>query len=446
VVVRAAVLLLVAVLVAAPWQRPAEPEAPALHADGLVLGEGGAPLPVAAGSGLRRLAGAPATDPALPGAAAPAAALARGRAWLAAGGVPGAGGPHEDMARTALLDLDLLVLPGGAAVAGWSPRWRYAWPRDASHVAAALAVTGRHERALEVLEHLQAVQARDGTFAARYRPDRSGAVPDDRGVQLDGTGWVLWATWVWAATAPPGERAAGLARLRPLVVRSAGAAVGALDPATGLPPVSPDYWETPVAVPTLGTAAPWQAGLRAAVPLLRDLGERRLADAAADGARRLAAGVRERFGAVGYARRLTGGPRDTAVAWLLPPYAPARDDDVVAAWQSAAAEMARSNGGLAPGGSWRQDGIAWTPETAAFALTAAATGRRAEAEARLAWLDAHRTPLGSLPEKVGPDGRPASVAPLAWTGALVLLALAELDGAGAPVPPVPPAPPVPPVP
>ena len=39
----------------------------------------------------------------------------------------------------------------------------------------------------------------------------------------------------------------------------------------------------------------------------------------------------------------------------------------------------------------------------------------------LDWLDRHRTPAGSFPEKVLADGRPASVAPLAWTAAAVLL-------------------------
>ena len=45
----------------------------------------------------------------------------------------------------------------------------------------------------------------------------------------------------------------------------------------------------------------------------------------------------------------------------------------------------------------------------------------------LAWLDAHRTVHGSLPEKVTRTGRPAGPAPLTWTSALVLLTLTELD-------------------
>jgi len=57
----------------------------------------------------------------------------------------------------------------------------------------------------------------------------------------------------------------------------------------------------------------------------------------------------------------------------------------------------------------------------------AARSDPAAARRSLAWLDAHRTRSGALPEKVAPDGSPAAVAPLAWTGALVLLTLAELS-------------------
>lgn len=44
----------------------------------------------------------------------------------------------------------------------------------------------------------------------------------------------------------------------------------------------------------------------------------------------------------------------------------------------------------------------------------------------LGWLATHRTGAGSLPEKVLFDGRPAAVAPLAWTAANVLLAIDAL--------------------
>ena len=40
----------------------------------------------------------------------------------------------------------------------------------------------------------------------------------------------------------------------------------------------------------------------------------------------------------------------------------------------------------------------------------------------LSWLGAHRTDAGSFSEKVLHDGRPAAVAPLAWTASLVAIA------------------------
>jgi hypothetical protein len=98
------------------------------------------------------------------------------------------------------------------------------------------------------------------------------------------------------------------------------------------------------------------------------------------------------------------------------------------AWTAAQSELRRPAGGLAPGAGWRADGISWTPETALFALTAAHLGRGDVAAHWLDWLDAHRTDAGALPEKVLADGSPASVAPLAWTAALVVLTVAELDG------------------
>ena len=84
--------------------------------------------------------------------------------------------------------------------------------------------------------------------------------------------------------------------------------------------------------------------------------------------------------------------------------------------------MTRPAGGLAPGGSWRRDGVSWTNVTASYAMTAAALGDHDTARHWLDWLAAHRTANGSLPEKVLADGSPASVAPLAWTAAAVIIA------------------------
>ena len=133
--------------------------------------------------------------------------------------------------------------------------------------------------------------------------------------------------------------------------------------------------------------------------------------------------VHRAFGPDGYPRRL-GGREDSVdlgAAFLLPPYAPTAHPDVVAAWQHGSAVPIRPAGGLAPGGSWRRDGVSWTNVVASYAMTAAAIGDRDTAVGWLTWLAAHRTANGSLPEKVLADGTPASVAPLAWTAAAVII-------------------------
>ncbi len=343
---------------------------------------------------------------------------------------------YADLRADALRDLDLMVLDGGArdgaVLAGMRPLWHYTWARDASWVAAALSVAGRPDDGLRVLasvhraEQIRAAKGLPG-WQPRYLPDGSGRTPDDRGTQLDGPGWALWATSVWAASVDPADRRVGLETLRPLIIAAARAARDSIDPRTGLPRPSMDYWEVQTSVTTLGLAAPVLAGLRASSPLLDDLGLARDAAASRTAAASLDAAIERTFGARGYPRKVTGGARDAAVAWLTPPFAPARAKSLRAR-DAAFAESARPVGGVAPGASWRDDGVAWTPETAVFALSFAASGERRRAEAVLDWLEAHRTRMGSLPEKVDPDGNPASVAPLSWTAAAVLLTLAELDG------------------
>jgi GH15 family glucan-1,4-alpha-glucosidase len=151
------------------------------------------------------------------------------------------------------------------------------------------------------------------------------------------------------------------------------------------------------------------------------------AEADAVAADRLAATVRARFGP-GYPRRPGGARRDAAITFLLPPFVEGTPDPaLLGAWRAVQLEARRPAGGLAPGAGWKEDGVSWTPETALFALTAAATGDRPTARRWLTWLAAHRTTEGALPEKVLADGTPAAVAPLAWTAASVVLTAATLD-------------------
>jgi glucoamylase len=361
-----------------------------------------------------------------PGAAAPVTGppddpraltvAARERAWLAAGTVPGATAVERDAAARSLLFLRQLVRPGGAALAAPTPYWAYVWPRDASFVAAAFAVTGHRREAAAVLGFLARAQLPDGTWPARSHPDGRPVV-DGRPAQLDATGWVPWAAWL---VSDQGRDRRLAARLWPTVLAAADHAAASLGP-DGLPPAGPDYWERHERVPTLGTAAALLTGLRAATRLAERLADLDRRDAWGAAVGRLERAVRERFGPGGYQRHPGGGGPDAAVVWLGPPFAP--PDPVVRAAPDRAWRRLSPAGGAVPGRPWlRSD--PWTPATASFALAAMAAGDRPSAGARLAWLLDHRTALGAFPERVArEDGAPRSAAPLAWTHAIVLLTL-----------------------
>jgi len=348
--------------------------------------------------------------------------------------VPGDGTRWEDMARRAMADLDVLTRDAGhgrkAPLAGWHRSWRYVWPRDASFVAAAYAVSGRHDDALAVLRFLQDLQEDDGGWHARYTTD--GDVPDGRGEQLDSIGWALWSVWVWSETAAaqgvsPADVESALQELRPMVVGAAEAAIGALDPRRALPRPSQDFWEVPLSETSLGTAAPVLIGLRSATTLLPRLGETALATTTLEAERLLSDGVAAQFGRRGYPRLISTRKMDASVAFLMPPFTPTPPGQPEA-YARARTALRTPQGGLRPGAEFKDPEVSWTPQTALFALTSAASGDTATAIEYLDWLDAHRTRVGSLPEKVDPEGRPAAVAPLAWTASLVLLTLGALDG------------------
>ncbi len=409
------------------------------------------------------------------------------RAWLAAGTLPGAGTRFEPMARQALVDLHRLMQVNGSAefpytfIAGPDGAWRYSWPRDAAFAAVAFTRTGHHAEALWILTWLRVVQdlgladGGGGGFEARYTT--TGGTPDRRREQADGAGWAAWATaevltrpgspfrsvadlddrhrwpYPWTlggeshvpagaagtATGPPTCRdgVPGCPPPTPLsaLVRRTGQHLLTLtDDGRRLPEPSSDYWERRESRLTLGTAAGVLLGLRHAAAVHEHFGL-----PAADPLRRAASRqeglVHAAFASSGYQRYAVSdgegegtGP-DAATCFLLPPFTGTAETGVLAAWRTYQERAARPAGGFAPGAGWKDDGISWTPEVSLVAFTAAAAGRREVAEHWLDWLDAHRTPEGSLPEKVLADGAPAGPAPLGWSAANVLLALDHLDGA-----------------
>ena len=352
------------------------------------------------------------------------------REWLESGTVPRGSAEYQDMVQTALLDLNTLLLPGGAAIAGWTASWRYVWPRDAAMIALALSRTGHTNDALMVMQFLQRQLPAGGIFQARYLPDGSG-VPDSRGEQTDSTGWVLWAVSRMMDDLPAGGgQAEFLSQLRPLIDGSTRAALRITDRPGGLPKPSQDYWEVHDDRLSLGTAAPLAFGLEAAAKLQNALGNTELAGASQERADLLRSSIDREFGKDGYPRYLGDDEPDTSIAFLLPPFTARADPKIVKAWRNAADKMVRPAGGLAPGAGWKGNAISWTPPTAIFALTAASIGDRPTADRWLTWLNEHRTRYGALPESVLKNGDLSGPAPLAWTDAFVLLAVQALGDPG----------------
>jgi glucoamylase len=342
--------------------------------------------------------------------------------WLRDGTVPGGSAAQRELATRALLDLRLSVQADGAVVAGFHPGWEYTWPRDSSFVVAALAATGHSALAFSALRFLQRMENPDGTWAARYHPDGSGPVADGRPAELDAVGWVPWAVWAWF-TARPAPPRSELIELWPMVSAAAGAAMASIT-SDGLPRASMDYWEDNPVEQTLGTAAALLAGLRAAADLARMRGDTTDQSRWGSAAGRLSAAITRSFGSTGYQRTPDArSGADAAVTFLGPPFAKP-SAAVTAAAAKARQTLTEPNGGVRPGAAWPgAAGVAFTPETAMFGLFDAGTGQEAAADKVLDWLTAHRTALGELPEQVSPDGKPISVAPLAWTDAIVLLTL-----------------------
>lgn len=353
--------------------------------------------------------------------------IAESRAWLKLGTVPGLPGPQQDAAARALLSMRALLQPNGASTAAWHSIWKYSWPRDSSFVAAAFAHTGHSSEAYQILTYNAATQRADGTWEARTKLDGSGP-PDEREWQLDGNGWVPWATWQWYQTAPLEDRQARLAGLYPMIQRAADYAAGSLD-AAGLPPASPDYWELGTETANIGTAAPLLSGLNSAVDLANALGQSVDAARWTIAADRLSTAISKYFAPLGYQRTVDGlHGFDSAAAFMAPPFndAPA---DLPAALDTTYHALVRANGGVVPGNDPDFDwgNVTWTPSTSFFALAWAGLAETGKAQAALDWLLSKRNLLGELPELVDGDGNPASTVPLAWTASLLLLTLIQLQ-------------------
>lgn len=342
------------------------------------------------------------------------------REWVESGSVPGLGTQWESMSRWALTDLRQLMVKGeaagGAPAAGAAANWGYFWPRDGAFIIVALDRTGHSSDARRLVDFMSRLPFdRTDGFDARYLLSGERVTVDPRGPQSDGCGWVLWALGSVSDESLPASADGLRSKCLTNVLRLTWSG-------WRLPPPSPDYWEISVPETTLGTVAPMLAGLRATADHGPVDAERW---AAGQAAKRLAAEV---YSSMGPSLERFGdhGGLDAAIAMMMPPFGP-EDRRTTKRWLDYQRLAVRPSGGLAPGVAWKQDGTSWTPESALVAYTAAASGRKEVASHWLDWLDAHRTPWGSLPEKVNRSGQPAGPAPLLWTAALVLLTLEALE-------------------
>ena len=255
-------------------------------------------------------------------------------------------------ARPGLARAGRRVRPGGPAPTA------IVWPRDASFVAVALAPDrparrrGARPAPAGRVPRLLARRRVRGALRPGVRRGARRPVAPARRVRLGDVGGRRVVRG-HRATTWPSTRSCRWCRLpgRCLRVRP---------PGTGLPGPWSDYWEVRETEPTLGTVAALRLGVREVASVLPGA----VADRARRLGRRLDRGLRA-F-APEYARYPGGGARDTAVTFLMPPFAPP-DPEVRASWAEAAVGMLRPAGGLAPGEGWRRDGVSWTPTTALFA-------------------------------------------------------------------------------
>lgn len=408
-----------------------------LYSDAAFVGTS-RPVLAPVGSTAQRIPGTPFLDPqstTIDGAASPSAPEIKAfRDKLAAIQIPDDGGRYRDMATTALIDNYALMRPNGAVLGAASPYWAFVWPRDNSLVVTSFAVLGLLEDAWAALEFIYSVQEADGQWEARYLPDGSGKVPDERGRQDDGIGYTLWATWVAAELDDPTRTEERLASLRPQILAAIRAATDVLDSATGLPRKSQDFWEMDQPEPSLGVAGPLHFGLQCAVHLATRLSETELAQQAHSSAEHLRSAIERTYAPTGFQHFPSGGGRDASVAFLLPPFTKDTIEGARQAWHITLNTMRVPNGGLRPGEEWPDHETAWNTQTSLYAITAAALGERDTTRELLDWMAARRTRLGCLPEKVTSEGMPAAVAPICTVSSSILIALALHDGAHLPVP------------
>ena len=385
-------------------------------------------------------------------------------------GTPVEAGPElAGLYRRSLLTLELLTDRGtGATIA--APEvdpdflhcggYGFVWPRDLAFIVLSFLAAGRGDLAAPALRWLVRHQAPEGLWLHRHWTD--GALAPSWGLhQVDETGSVLFAfESAWQAL-----RDDELDReLWPSAKRAANFLVAFLDPESGLPGATVDLWEQHEGQHSY-TAAATAAGLDAAAAMAArhepglEMGFREAAErvrAAIDAElwseehgrylRSLRVGRRDHDGEPVPAAFATGLPYPNRTAVSVDAFDARLDRSLLGlAWpfrvvdpageRMRATVTAIERALLLPGGGVLRHegddyagGNPWLLTTLWLGLYYRQVGDEAGLRRCVDYALSCRTGLDLLPEQADRDGKPAWVLPLAWSHAMLVLAVRpELD-------------------
>jgi GH15 family glucan-1,4-alpha-glucosidase len=335
--------------------------------------------------------------------------------------------------------------PSGAFIAAPTfPTYAYCWLRDGSFIAYSLIEAGRSEPALDFLlwcsrtllaqsATLEALEAKLSAGAplapsdflpARYRADGSAVRDDWPNFQIDGYGAWLWCLGEW-------HRAVGADRLDERFRLAAELTLRYLSLSWRLP--CSDCWEENVDKTHLSTLACVYGGLASLDRLAPGLGSGVVA-------REVRAFAASSILPIGrYPKYLGSTAVDASLLWLALPFglASADDPEFRSTVERIEATLLRDGGVARYAEDSYYGGGQWIILSAWLGWLYAETGRIAEAESMLSWVEAAADREGRLPEQVALrlndpaflspwEARwGASARPLAWSHAMhVVLSLA----------------------
>lgn len=341
--------------------------------------------------------------------------------------------------RRSLLALELLSdRESGAVIAApeldpdfvHSGGYGFVWGRDLAFIVLAFLAAGRDDLARSALRWLPTAQEPEGLWLQRHWTDGALA-PSWCRHQLDETGAILFAyeaAWEQLRDEELDEE------LWPSAQRAADFLLGTIEP-DGLPLATADLWEERDGRHAF-TAAAISAGLGAAAAIARRHEPQRTA-AYAEAAEVVRTAIERELWSEPhgrYLRSLDDPTVDVSLLGLAWPFAVVEPGGERMRATVAALEQELG----CPAGSLRRyagdtyaGGNRWVLAALWLGLWYRQVGEGHGLERALTYALGAQTKLGLLPEQVTDDGEPAWVVPLAWSHAMLLLAVRpELSLAG----------------